>query len=297
MEVDQEWVTRPERSYVGVIRFIVWFALTFGRPATRLLLYPISLYYVLFSSKARRSSRDYLQRALARRPSLRDVFRHYLFFASTILDRVFLLSGRSELFEIHLHGDGVIQEVIAGKQGFFLVSAHMGSFEVLHAVGRAQGQIEASMVMYEENARKLGSVLRSINPDANPTVIPLGRIDSMLKIQEALERGECIGMLADRAISGEKMIDCDFLGGKMAFPLGPFRLAAMLRRPVILMLGLYQGANRYEVYVENLGDLAKTERGERETAVAAMVQRYASRLEHHCRAHPYNWFNFYDVWH
>ncbi len=296
MEVDQEWTTRPERSSVGVIRFIVWVALTFGRPVTRLLLYPICVYFVAFSLKARRASRNYLHRVLGRRATLRDIYRHYLFFASTILDRVFLLSGRSDLFGIHLHGAEVIQQVIAGGQGFFLISAHMGSFEVLHAVGREHGQIAASMVMYEENARKLGSVLRSINPDANPAVIPLGRVDSMLKIQEALERGECIGMLGDRAISGEKMISCDFLGGKMAFPLGPFRLAAMLGRPVVLMLGLYQGGNRYEVYVEYLGDLRQVPRSEREAAIAAMVQRYASRLEYYCRAHPYNWFNFYDVW-
>ncbi|HEY0720786.1 MAG TPA: acyl-CoA synthetase [Gammaproteobacteria bacterium] len=296
MEVDQEWATRPERSSVGVIRFIVWFALTFGRPATRLLLYPICVYYVLFSLKARRASRDYLHHALGRRATLLDIFRHYLFFASTILDRVFLLSGRSNLFDIRLHGADVIQEVVGGEQGFFLVSAHMGSFEVLHAVGREQGQIAVSMVMYEENARKLSSVLSTINPEGNPSVIPLGRVDSMLKIQEALARGECIGMLADRAISGEKMVHCDFLGGKMAFPLGPFRLAAMLGHPVVLMLGLYQGGNRYKVYIEHLGDLRQVARSERDAAIAAMVQRYAARLEHYCRSHPYNWFNFYDVW-
>jgi len=81
----------------------------------------------------------------------------------------------------------------------------------------------------------------------------------------------------------------------MLFPLGPFRLAAMLRRPLILMLGLYQGGNRYEVYVENLGELPM-QRGNRDAAIAEMVQHYAERLEHYCRIRPYNWFNFYDVW-
>lgn len=290
-----EWVNRPERSTVGSIRFIVWFALTFGRSASRLLLYPICLYYVLFSARARRASRKYLGRVLGHRVGMSDLFRHYFYFASTILDRVFLLSGRSELFDIRLHGEQVIHNVHAEQLGFFLISAHMGSFEVLHTLGRQFGQIEATMVMYEENAQKLSSVLKSINPEGNPAVISLGKIDSMLKIQEALDRGECIGMLADRTISGEKIITCDFLGGKMAFPLGPFRLAAMLRRPLILMLGLYQGGNRYDVYVENLGELP-VQGGNRDAAIAARVQHFATRLEHHCRTNPYNWFNFYDVW-
>jgi len=199
-------VNRPERSTVGSIRFIVWFALTFGRTASRLLLYPICLYYVLFSARARQASRKYLSRVLGHRVGMGDIYRHYLYFASTILDRVFLLSGRSELFDIHLHGEQTIKEVMAEQRGFFLVSAHMGSFEVLHTLGRELGRIEPTMVMYEENARKLGSVLKSINPEGNPAVISLGRIDSMLKIQETLDRGECIGMLADRTISGEKVI-------------------------------------------------------------------------------------------
>jgi predicted LPLAT superfamily acyltransferase len=195
-----------------------------------------------------------------------------------------------------MHGVEVFRSVMEQQQGFFLISAHMGSFEVMHAVGRDLGKIDATMVMYEENAQKLSSVLKSINPQGNPAVIPLGRVDSMLKIQEALDQGGCIGMLADRTISGEKMLECDFLGGKMKFPLGPFRLAATLRRPVILMLGLYQGDNRYDVYAEYLGDLSRVERGEREAAIAELVQRYATRLEHFCRTHPYNWFNYYDVW-
>jgi predicted LPLAT superfamily acyltransferase len=27
-----------------------------------------------------------------------------------------------------------------------------------------------------------------------------------------------------------------------------------------------------------------------------LVERYAARVEHHCRTAPYNWFNFYDFW-
>jgi predicted LPLAT superfamily acyltransferase len=27
-----------------------------------------------------------------------------------------------------------------------------------------------------------------------------------------------------------------------------------------------------------------------------LMQRYVSRLEHHTRRAPYNWFNFYQFW-
>jgi predicted LPLAT superfamily acyltransferase len=294
--VNQEWTTRPERSNVFVIRFIVWFALTLGRRASRVLLFPICFYFIIFSVQARAASRNYLNRVLARRANLRDIFRHYFFFASTILDRVFLLKEQNTLFEVHVQGEEIFKEVISSGHGCFLIGAHMGSFEVLHALSREQGHAQTSMVMYEENARKLNTVLKNINPQRNPPVISLGKIDSMLKVREALEHGECIGMLADRAISGEKMISCEFLGGSVEFPAGPFRLAAILERPIILMFCLYQGGNRYNIYLERLVDLQHVPHSERDTAIEQAAQQFAGRLEHYCRTFPYNWFNFYDFW-
>lgn len=290
--MNQEWVTRPERGNVWVIRFIVWFALTCGRRASRPLLYPICFYFIVFSARARAASRSYLNRALGRRANFRDIFRQYFFFSSTILDRVFLLGGQSTLLDVQVQ-DQALFETAVSSAGCILIGAHMGSFEVLHALGSEHGYFKTSMVMYEENARKLNAVLKNINPQRNPPVISLGKMDSMLKIREALERGECIGMLADRAISGEKMIRCEFMGGQINIPTGPFRLAAVLERPMILMFGLYQGGNRYNIFLERLQRAPHTERY---AAIEQTAQQFAGRLEHYCRASPYNWFNFYDIW-
>ena len=292
----QEWVTRPERSNVWVIRLIVWLALTFGRRACRTLLYPISLYFLIFSARARAASRKYLDRALGRPSVLRDGFRHCFYFASTILDRVFLLNNQSSLLDIRSHGEEIFEHVRANGRGCLLLGAHIGSFEVIHALSRSHAHPRTSMVMYEENARKINSVLNSINPEYNPPVIPLGQIDSMLKIHEALQRGEYIGMLADRTISGNKMIRCDFLGGQIDLPITPFRLAAILGCPVVLMFGLYQGGNRYNVHFEYLIDPLQAAQSGRDDAIKQAAQQYATRIEHYCRESPYNWFNFYDIW-
>jgi predicted LPLAT superfamily acyltransferase len=294
--VKHEWVTRPERSNVLVIRLIVWLALTFGRRACRTLLYPISIYFLIFSVKARAASRKYLDRALGRRSVLRDGFRHCFYFASTILDRVFLLSDQSSLLDIGAEGEEIFEKIRADGKGCLLLGAHMGSFEVIHALSRMHHHPRTSMVMYEENARKINSVLNSINPAQNPPVIPLGRVDSMLKIQEALQRGEYIGMLADRTISGNKLVRVDFLGGQIELPVTPFRLAAILGCPVVLMFGLYQGGNRYNVHFERLIDPEQVALLGRDKAIAQAAQQFATRLEYYCRKSPYNWFNFYDIW-
>jgi predicted LPLAT superfamily acyltransferase len=73
-------------------------------------------------------------------------------------------------------------------------------------------------------------------------------------------------------------------------------LAAVTQVPVVLFFGLYRGGNRYDVYFEHFADRLKAPRPRRREALAAWVQRYAARLEHHARTAPYNWFNFYDFW-
>lgn len=291
-----EWVTRPERSNALAMRFIVWVALKMGRTAARTLLYPICLYFMVFSANSRKASKKYLLKALGRNPGFRDLFHHFHAFASTILDRVFLFNNQFELFDVRVHGQAVMNEMIASKQGCFLLGAHMGSFEIVRSLGRESVEPNVSMVMYEENAKKLNSVLNAINPDLVMQIIPLGKVDSMLKVEEALERGGFVGMLADRTIEGEGTVPCDFFGEQATLSTGPFRIAMMLKQPIVLMFGLYRGGNQYDIYFERFADMGQVERSQRNLILEQSLKRYVARLEYYCRLFPYNWFNFYDFW-
>jgi predicted LPLAT superfamily acyltransferase len=290
------WAAKPERSNTLAIRFIVWVALTLGRHTARLFLYPICLYFFLFAAEARRSSRKYLRKVLGREPRISDGFRHIHTFASTILDRVFLLNGRFDKFDVRAHLDEAAKALIDSKRGCILLGAHLGSFEITRAYADEIDGPSASVVMYEENARKLNTVLKAINPDLKQQVIPLGKIDSMLKVEQALQRGEFIGILADRGLDqGGAGVSCEFLGEPANFPNGPLRMAYMLKCPVLLMVGAYRGGNRYDLYFEELVDMAATELPRNEMIKQAQL-RYVARIEHYCREAPYNWFNFYDFW-
>ena len=74
------------------------------------------------------------------------------------------------------------------------------------------------------------------------------------------------------------------------------RMAAALRRPVFLMIGLYRGGNRYEIRFEPLADFSDGDRSGRDEKVRAAIEAYVARLEHYCREAPDNWFNFHDFW-
>jgi predicted LPLAT superfamily acyltransferase len=293
------WSRRSERGAQTAIRLIVWIALHLGRPMTQLLLYPICLYYLASAAAPRRASADYLRRALAREPSFAERLKHYLTFAACVLDRVYLLNDQLDLYDLHVEGEELAAAEIDRNEGCFLFGAHVGSFEILRALGHRQAALKLSLLMYEENARKINSVLDAINPKLALEVIALGQPGSMLAVEQRLDQGHAIGILADRGLSLEdddEQISIDFLGKHARFPLGPFRLACLLRRRVILMIGLYRGGKRYDVCFETLADFTDVARTDRDDAVADAVRHYAARLEHFCRIAPYNWFNFYDFW-
>jgi predicted LPLAT superfamily acyltransferase len=271
-------------------------SLRLGRTLSRSALYGITLYFFLFAPDARRHSRRYLRIALGRSPTLRDGFRHILNFASTIHDRVYLINGQYDNFDITVEGESLMRAQLHSGRGAFLMGAHMGSFELMRSVGRREPGLQVSMAMYEHNARKLNAILGSINPAARPDIISLGQIDAMLQLAERLDRGGFVGILGDRTLGDEPVQAVRILGERAYLPTGPMRAAAILRRPVIFMLGLYRGGNRYHVVFARVADFSTTPAAEREAAVRAAVERYAALLDEYCRSDPYNWFNFFDFW-
>ena len=305
------WVRHRERGSPFLLRVMASISLRFGRRASRCILYGIAVYFFLFAPRARRSSNAYLRLALGRAPTARDRFRHILTFATTIHDRVYLANGQFEKFKISVEGADLMMKHLRGR-GAMLLGAHMGSFDVMRSVGRLYGGIRVTMAMYEDNARKISSILAAINPTMEPDIVSLGRIGAMLDIAERLDQGAFVGVLGDRTLTDPARADhtledsthrqeqqaVTLLGKRVHLPLGPLRAAAILRCPVYFMAGLYRGKNAYHVVFVKVADFSQVAAGEKRSAViTAAMEKYASLLDEYCRSDPYNWFNFFDFWH
>jgi len=289
------WREAPERGTARGMALMAGLTLRLGRGATRCLLPPLCLYYYASSPTARHASREFLGRALGRKPGTRDVLRHYHAFASTLHDRLLLAAGRVGVLDIELSGTAQVENLLAAGRGCLLVGAHLGSFEALRALGRVHNR-PISVVMHEENARKTQAVFSRLAPDLQQRVIASGQPETMLRISECLGRGEMVGMLGDRPIGAERSASLPFLGAPARFPLGPWLLAAVLGCPTALFFGLYHGGPRYEVVLEAFGPGERVPREQRDAAAEQALARYVARLEHYVRLAPYNWFNFYDFW-
>lgn len=289
------WTRQAERGNPWVIRRMIWVIRHLGWPVAYALLTPITLYFVVTSRRARVTSRDYLRRVLGRRPSWSEIYRHCFTFSASNLDRVLFITNRPKGYRIDIEGLDLLKRLVAEGRGGILLGAHFGSFDALRLVGRTS-PVAVRPLMYKLEAGTLSVLLDELDPSLKDSVIEIGTPDAMLRVREALDRGEFVGILGDRTPADEKSILVPFLGEDAPFPTGPMMLAAALHVPVLLVYGVRAGRRRYEVGFELFAEEVVLGRATRAADLRHWIGLYAAWLEGMCRRHPFNWFNFHDFW-
>ena len=294
----EHWLDRPEAGGWFAIWLIRFIGLHFGRGFARLFLYPITLYFYFRRGPERRASRDYFRRLDGKPGNAWQVMRLIHAFASTILDRVFLLARGLDGFRVSTRGIEELRRQLDRGRGVLLLGAHVGSFEVLRVLAAGRPERKLKLVMDKSKTPALTALLEALAPELAGSVIDTGRggTDIVLALSEAAREGAMITLLGDRGRPHELMREAPFLGAPASFPAAPWQIAALLEVPVVLCLGMYRGGNRYDLVFETLAEKVELPRAGRNAVLDAYVRHYAARLEHHLREAPCNWFNFYDFW-
>jgi predicted LPLAT superfamily acyltransferase len=291
------WKHLRERSTPFWVKLIVWFARHSGRRIARLLLWPIAAYFQLTSPAVRRQSQRFLTRVLPHAPRWTDTYKQIFYFAACALDRVFLLTGRDQDFSIDVSATGSGLNYAGAGTPAILLTAHLGSFDVLRVVFKDRRKLKLRIVMDRVQGRMITDVLAQLNPHFDSEIIDAGGGPQLvLRLHEALAQGCVVGMMADRVAGDDPGIAVNFLGARARLPSGPWKLAAALGLPVVICFGIYEGGNRYTLHFETLSKAQTVPRAERAAHAQAAAQAYADRLESYARAAPYNWFNFFDFW-
>jgi predicted LPLAT superfamily acyltransferase len=299
-EAAPAWLRQPERGSAFGLGALSWLARHAPAAVTTPLMVPIALWFALFPSGiAARGQAAYLRAVLGRPPRFADRFRQCLTFAHVVLDRARLLSGGLSGFAVRPEGEASILRLHRAGRGGILLGAHFGSFEALRAFDRSLPGLTVRYLMFQENAARLTRLLEALNADVADQVIPVGDGQSaMLAVREALDAGEFVACLGDRmpARTARGAVQVDFLGAPVLFPRAPYLSAMLAGAPLILCFAPRTGPRAYDIRFVELYDGAPVSRGERDARARALAQGYADALAEMCRRHPYNWFNFYDIW-
>lgn len=279
----------------------------FGRWLVEPILFMVVLYFFLKDSKTRRISLDYLKRLdLSQksgvRPTFMNVFRHYLSFARTSMDRFETWSDRLHKTKFTYNGLDHLNQLFEKGEGAVLLGAHLGNFDTLRALANVR-HAPVHILTDRRNSQKYSGLLKRFFPKMNEGVIehdPFS-IDNIFKLAEAVKGGEYVGLLADRTAAAghrgaSRLSPAMFLGEKAYFSQSPFIFASHLNCSVLLMFGIRRSSREYELIIEPFADRIELPFESREESLSRYISAYAARLEHYCQLNPFQWFNFYDFW-
>jgi predicted LPLAT superfamily acyltransferase len=302
------WARIAERGSLWGLQFTAWLFRAAGRGPTLVLVTAIVAYFFLTDRKGRRASAAYLRRvhatpagraALGHAPRTWDSFLHYRAFALSIVDRLSIWFGKTDDFQLEIHGFEPFDRLAQEKRGAIVLGAHLGSFDVMRMLAERHKTV-VNVLMFTVNAQRINQNFRELSPEVETHVIHVdpASVESVFEVRRCLARGEHVAILGDRIEPGDRHRSSrvPFLGGQVELPQAPFLLASLLGCPVLLVVALRRGPQRYQVFTEQLAERVRLPRRGREAAVAELLTTYAARLEHHCQRAPYEWFNFFDYW-
>lgn len=261
-------------------------------------LFWVALWFVLMAPAARRASGELATRlglggSAWRR--LRFAHRHFYTFGLLLVERIMLLRGRRDLFQVEFVGEELIREALGGGRGAILVAAHLGSWEAMgHLLGRLGAPV--SVVMSDAVAPAPGTAQAALEDGRSYQVLVTdGGPSSAAAILGALGQGHLVGMMGDRVLAG-RGVELPFLGGRAVFPVGPYAVAAAAGAPVFHVHAVRTGRRRYRFQAWPQGVLAFSSRAAREADLARWAGDYAARLEEQLRAAPAQWGNLFPFW-
>ena len=290
-----DWITARERGSTLLINFMIWLCQRRHRWLANLLLYPITAYFFMTGRTAHRASRHFFTRARGH-TRWSDYYRQLLCFSRCLVDRVTILAGDADQFEVHPTGREALMEARRNGRGLIMLGSHLGSFEACKLLASDRMDIDIHIVAYFAGSTKIRQALDAINPKLQQNFIDPTEPDAVFQMRDVIDGGGILAILGDRTGIGEKKVQVDFMGEPAWLPTGPYYLAAILHCPIFCFFGLRIDHYVYDTYAIKLADNITLARGQRQQQAQVFAQQYADLLADKAREYPYNWFNFYEFW-
>jgi lauroyl/myristoyl acyltransferase len=224
------------------------------------------------------------------------IFRTILSFSWCLTERYERLST-DRRFLIGAEGLDHWRELNASGEGFLLVTAHIGAWEVGSMLPAFQEERRVHVVREAETDPKaqrfISELLRSRAGNLYTTHFAedpqLG-----LDLLDALRRGEIVALQGDRPRNGGRTVEISLFGRPFPVPVGPLALARAAGVPILPVFVFREGRLRYRCSLRPPIRVGST--GSRQGDLEEAQQRFAAELEWAISHRPYQWFCFRKLW-
>jgi predicted LPLAT superfamily acyltransferase len=253
--------------------------------------------YFLFLPSRRKSSVELYQVIFPGRRRwyyLYCTWRQFHSFAASYADRIEI--GRGKGVTTTTQGrEGIVEAARNGKGGIILMS-HLGSYEVAARGFQGLG-LKLLLIMGEKEAKQLARDQREalktrgiyIQVATAKEDFTLGGLEAIKFIKE----GGFVSVAGDIVWTDQRsLLSVKLFDHEVDLPSGPYLLALVSGAPLFTMFTFRVKRGRHQVIISPPREVKAPSRSERNMALQASAQVYASALEEMVRQHPFQWYIF-----
>jgi len=270
-----------------------------GRRLAYLVLYFIVAYYVLFSRLARTRAEHYLKRRFPQASGLKKLWHCYrliLAFGKVLIDRAVVGIMGPDTFDVCLDAREELLKLRDENQGMILMAAHVGCWQVaMSALDFLERPV--NMLMRQED----GDIDQHYFEHAGiecpyRTIDPAGYLGGTLEMMGALKQGQIVSVMGDRLLGSDRStVAVKFLGEDVYLPFSAYKIASATGAPVVVFFTCKEGPNSYSLKLAKVIRVPALSGRKAETFRSYAVE-FSEVLEDYCHEHPYQFFNFFDLW-
>jgi len=291
---------RQWKGKTGGGSFGQWFLFTVLGKIKVSALYPVLYlvipFYLLFGRKGYTYAMTYFRKHLGMTwfQAFKATYKNHITFGKVVLDKFALLAGNAKQFNIEVENIEIFNEATCKPEGAFVMSAHIGNFELAaHCLHQDKkqfyslvygGESQAIVERREQTLSKFNMNLISVTND----------MAHLFAIKDAIETGNMVIIHGDRLFGSPKSFSADFLGKPAKFPIGAFRIATQLEAPIYVVYIMKGKGLSYQGYVRKL-EYPADERSSVKKA-ECLGKQFVATLEEILKKYPEQWFNYYDFW-
>lgn len=308
---DEKEVIKSNKS----VLLLWWLFKHIPKFLVRILVYPVSLFYLISSKRARTETVLYQKKLKSfsngLSPSKISSYKQIVSFSLCVLEKIEGWIGKIKFDEIAFQDDDVrtLVDELNHKKGAVIISSHLGNMELLRSLS-SSGEtgvsrfVPVTAIMSKKATANFNRTLMQINPNAELNLIDPSEItpESIEIMTNTIENGGLVVLAGDRVSSQsrDRIIEKSFLGETAHFPYGVFLIAALINAPIYFMYGIREKAtvfsSKQKLSVEKADIDFNCPKKEREQRIDLLCEKYVKNLERHCVLYPYQWYNFFNFW-
>ena len=280
---------------LGFFHFVISFL---GRRVAYFCLYFVVFVYVAFFPSVTKNCKPYLSRRFPGSGPLGLFYKSFLQvlnLGKVLIDSAVLASPRQNEIKADFLTREDYHRIKNLDTGFIILMSHVGCWQVaMTALSMLNRPVNLLMLELPEKVmgRHAGNSLAEKLKVINPAQFLGGTLD-MLNV---LKNDEILCIMGDRLFGNATYaVQIPFLNDTASFPFSAYKLAAITQKPIVVLNTFKTGHSTYKLSVPQIIHVPPRP-GKTGDAYKPYARQYLSTLEQYTKDHPFQFFNFYDMW-